>query len=128
MESNQSVLNSIQRDDWLVSMDMKDAYFHIPIHQQSRKYLRFVFHGKNYQFRALCFGIIVVRNENAKARQRWEQCCEQWRVGGTCSVTAGGRGWWWWWWWCGGGGDGGGGWNVKAGGVKFVCGVACVTY
>ena len=31
MESNQSVLNSIQRGDWMVSMDMKDAYFHIPI-------------------------------------------------------------------------------------------------
>ena len=57
MESNQSVLNSIQRGDWMVSMDMKDAYFHIPINLQSRKYLRFVFHSKTYQFRAMCFGL-----------------------------------------------------------------------
>ena len=57
MESNQSVLNSIQRGDWMVSMDMKDAYFHIPINSQSRKYLRFVFNGKTYQFRAMCFGL-----------------------------------------------------------------------
>ena len=57
MESNQSVLNSIQEGDWMVSMDMKDAYFHIPIHSNSRKYLRFTFNSKVFQFRALCFGL-----------------------------------------------------------------------
>ena len=57
METTQSVFQSIQRGDWMVSMDMKDAYFHIPIHQESRKYLRFNFDSKTYQFRALCFGL-----------------------------------------------------------------------
>ena len=57
METTQSVISAIRREDWMVSMDMKDAYFHVPIHPESRKYLRFVFNGKTYQFRALCFGL-----------------------------------------------------------------------
>ena len=57
METTQSVLASIQRNDWMVTMDMRDAYFHVPIHQESRPFLRFVFNSKVYQFRALCFGL-----------------------------------------------------------------------
>lgn len=57
MEDTQSVLASIHRDDWMISVDMRDAYFHIPIHPTSRKYLRFVFDGRVFQFRALCFGL-----------------------------------------------------------------------
>ena len=33
------------------------AYFHIPIQEQSRKYLRFHVHGQTYQFKALPFGL-----------------------------------------------------------------------
>ena len=57
METTQSVLDSIQQGDWMVTMDMKDAYFHVPIHEDSRKYLRFSFNGEVFQFRALCFGL-----------------------------------------------------------------------
>ena len=57
METIQSVLSSIQQGDWMISMDMKDAYFHVPIHQASRPYLRFMFNRKVYQFKALCFGL-----------------------------------------------------------------------
>ena len=35
----------------------RDAYFHIPIQEQSRKYLRFHVHGRTYQFKALPFGL-----------------------------------------------------------------------
>ena len=35
----------------------KDAYFHIPIHSQSRKYMRFHIQGQSYQFKALPFGL-----------------------------------------------------------------------
>ncbi|XP_066950678.1 uncharacterized protein [Macrobrachium rosenbergii] len=34
---------------------MQDAYFHVPIHPDLRKYLRFVFQDRVFQFRALCF-------------------------------------------------------------------------
>ena len=39
------------------SIDFKDAYFHIPIQEQSRKYLRFHVQGQTYQFKALPFGL-----------------------------------------------------------------------
>ena len=32
-------------------------YFHIPIHSQSRKYMRFHLQGRSYQFKALPFGL-----------------------------------------------------------------------
>ena len=41
----------------MVSLDMKDAYFHVPIHHQSRRYLRITFNGKVFQFKAMCFGL-----------------------------------------------------------------------
>ena len=37
------------------SIDFKHTYFHIPIHEQSRKYLRFHIQGQTYQFKALSF-------------------------------------------------------------------------
>ena len=41
----------------MVSLDLKDAYLQVPIHPDSRKYLRFVASGRVYQFKALCFGL-----------------------------------------------------------------------
>ena len=43
--------------DWMVSLDLKDAYLQVPIHPDSRNYLRFVASGRVYQFKALCFGL-----------------------------------------------------------------------
>lgn len=39
------------------TIDLKDAYFLINIHQESRKYLRFKFNGNLYQFNVLPFGL-----------------------------------------------------------------------
>ena len=41
---------------WVMSIDFKDAYFHIPIQNLSRKYLHFHVQGQSYQFKALSFG------------------------------------------------------------------------
>ena len=59
MESNQSVLSSIQRGDCMVSIDLKDAYLQVPVHPDSCQFLRFVV--EVYQFRALCFGLSTAR-------------------------------------------------------------------
>ena len=57
METIQSTLLSVRRGDWMVSIDLKDAYLQIPIHPDSRKYLRFMAFEKVYQFKVLCFGL-----------------------------------------------------------------------
>ena len=57
METNASVLSAIRRGDWMMSVDLQDAYFQIPIHSESRKYLRFVWEGQSFQFKVVCFGL-----------------------------------------------------------------------
>ena len=57
METLESIRTSLQQGEWVTSIDFKDTYFHIPIQEQSRKYLRFHFHGQTYQFKALPFGL-----------------------------------------------------------------------
>ena len=57
METPQSIRASLRQGDWLTSIDLRDAYFHIPIHASSQRYLRFVWEEQVYQFRALCFGL-----------------------------------------------------------------------
>ena len=57
METVASVLLSVREGDFLASLDLKDAYFQIPIHGSSRKLLRFMSEGTVYQFKALCIGL-----------------------------------------------------------------------
>ena len=57
METPQSVLRSIRLGDWMISLDLQDAYLQVPVHHDSRRYLRFVVAGKSYQFRVLCFDL-----------------------------------------------------------------------
>ena len=57
METPETIRISLQQGEWLTSLDFSDAYFHIPVHVKSRKYLRFHFQGQSYQFRALPFGL-----------------------------------------------------------------------
>ena len=57
METPETIRASLQAGEWVTSIDFKDAYFHIPIHSQSRKYMRFHLQGRSYQFKALPFGL-----------------------------------------------------------------------
>ena len=57
METPETIRTSLQQGEWVTSVDFKDAYFHIPIQEQSRKYLRFLVQGRTYQFKALPFGL-----------------------------------------------------------------------
>ena len=57
METPRSVLNSIRPGDWMISLDLQDAYLQVPVHHDSRCFLRFVLDGKPFQFRVLCFGL-----------------------------------------------------------------------
>ena len=41
----------------MASIDLKEAYLQVPVHPASRHFLRFMFRGTVYQFKALCFGL-----------------------------------------------------------------------
>ena len=57
MEKVKSIRQVISVNDWAVSIDLTDAYLHVSIHPQYRKYLRFVYGHQVYQFTALPFGM-----------------------------------------------------------------------
>ena len=57
METPNSALLAVRKDDFLASIDLKDAYFQSQVHPSSRKRLRFVSNGTVSQFKALCFGL-----------------------------------------------------------------------
>ena len=57
METVKSVRQAMRLNDWAVSIDLTEAYLHVPIHRQSRKYLRFVHEDQVYHFSALPFGM-----------------------------------------------------------------------
>ena len=57
MENAQSVLHSVRRNDWMVSIDLNHAYLQVPIHPSSCKFLRFTAKGRAWQFKVLCFGL-----------------------------------------------------------------------
>ena len=50
MEMAQLVLQSIRSGDWMISLDLQDAYLQVPVYLESRKYLRFCLGDKVYQF------------------------------------------------------------------------------
>ncbi len=48
-----TIMSQIRVGDWSVTVDLKDAYLH-------RKFLRFAFGGKAYQYKVLPFGLALV--------------------------------------------------------------------
>ena len=71
METLQSVLHSVRHGDWMMSLDVKDAYLQVLVHPDSRKYLRFVALGKVFQFKALCFGVSSLLHKFLQGSWLW---------------------------------------------------------
>ena len=57
METPESTRTSLIPGEWVSSIDLSDAYPHIPIHPNSRKYLRFCHRSPVFQFTSLPFGL-----------------------------------------------------------------------
>lgn len=57
MEHLLTFLPFIRRGMFLTSLDLKDAYFSIPINSEFRKYLRFSWRDRLFEFQCLCFGL-----------------------------------------------------------------------
>ena len=75
METVASVVLTVREGDFLASLDLKDAYFQIPIHRSLRKLLRFMSEGTVYQFQALCFRTVDRSPRSSPESSRW---CRQW--------------------------------------------------
>lgn len=57
MEGLSSILPYINSSDWAATIDLKDAYYHVPIAKESQCMLGFAVQDKHFQFRALPFGL-----------------------------------------------------------------------
>ena len=66
IETPETIRVSLKKGEWVTSLDFSDAYFHIPISQRSRNYLRFFLGKKSYQFTALPFGLATAPLEFTK--------------------------------------------------------------
>lgn len=51
------VLHTVSDGEWFTSIDLKDAYFHVPMAPHHCRFLRFAFQGRHFQFRVLPFGL-----------------------------------------------------------------------
>ena len=52
-----TIQQSVHPGDWLVSIDLKDAYFHVPVAADYQKYLRFAVGNQHLQFTCLPYGL-----------------------------------------------------------------------
>lgn len=57
MESLRSVVASLEQGEFLASIDIRDAYLHIPIAKSHQRFLRFAVGSEHFQFVALPFGL-----------------------------------------------------------------------
>ena len=57
METPESIRSSLIPGEWVSSIDLSDAYLHISVHPNSRKYLRFCYKSQVFQFTSLPFGL-----------------------------------------------------------------------
>lgn len=57
MEGFHILKDVLQRGDWMSSIDLKDAYFSVPMARPHRKLLRFEWKGEIYEYQCLPFGL-----------------------------------------------------------------------
>ncbi|CEP15533.1 hypothetical protein [Parasitella parasitica] len=57
MDTLREVSLMIHRNDYLISIDLSDAFLHIGLHPESRRFLRLKWNGQVYQYRTIAFGL-----------------------------------------------------------------------
>jgi hypothetical protein len=60
METITEISKLITPNSYLVSIDVQDAFLHIPVHPNHRKYFRFSWRNHTYHFKTTPFGLSVV--------------------------------------------------------------------
>jgi len=59
MTSVSQVHRILSKGTWAVSIDLKDAYWYVPLKESFKKYLSFAIEGRKYQFRVLPFSLNI---------------------------------------------------------------------
>lgn len=59
LEDHRVAARLIDKNCFMAKIDLKEAYFLVPVHERHRKYLRFSFNNNIYEYNCLCFGINV---------------------------------------------------------------------
>lgn len=57
MDTLHSILKLVERNCFMASLDLKDAYYSVAVNRSDRKYLRFIWQGILYQFTCLPNGL-----------------------------------------------------------------------
>ncbi|XP_045034660.1 uncharacterized protein LOC116925902 [Daphnia magna] len=57
MENLESARFLLRKGDWMVKLDLKDAYLTVPVCPSHQKFLRFQWKGRLFQFTCLAFGL-----------------------------------------------------------------------
>ena len=57
METLAMIIPSLGENLWATTIDLKDAYLHVPIHPSDQRYLAFNYQGTDFIFRAMPFGL-----------------------------------------------------------------------
>ena len=57
MEGMSMVADLLVKDDWMIKIDLKDAYYCVPIAETHRKFFRFRWKGELYEYQVLPFGL-----------------------------------------------------------------------
>ena len=57
MESLHCLKYFLEKNDFLCKIDVKDAYFSLPLCMSSGKFVRFAWSGNLYEFHGPCFGL-----------------------------------------------------------------------
>ena len=59
MENLVTLKSLLNKGDYMINLDLTDAYLTVPMHPDSRKFLRFLLGDKTYEFTAMPFGLNV---------------------------------------------------------------------
>ena len=66
MTTLKEVAQAIRPRDWTVTIDLKDAFLHIPVHRDYRRFLRFLWKGSVYQFCRRLSALVELATEEWK--------------------------------------------------------------
>ena len=76
MEGIHLLKDLLKKGHWMAKVDLKDAYFMVPIHKQDRDFLKFQFKDRCCKFNCLPFGLACAPWVFTKIQ--WQLSSESW--------------------------------------------------